>query len=347
MDLTFYSFEEERHTGASEDFGDDSLHPNRSQVRLSPVSESQQSLSFEMVTPAPRAEQDNLRKLTKPVMPSLSPNISFTRKRVAPAKSQPSALSAMLNSTSSGSSNPFAELYAAISGRAETSSLNVRVFFPEARGQAMELTVRKDATVEEVVGYSLWSYWEEGLLPRLDEGLAEDDPKREIRLSAVGWIMRLAEEDGEYDDFPRKCWSFPDSLFDVISPRTICEDVKAEFRRICYLGGYSRSRYASGYKPKLLLISVVAHNQQLASKIQRRPSRTVKAANSKAEKSQPTLLAPILLDGPSTSAIVGSNFGSMLSTSLGPSSSHGPQIFLRIRVVDSTPNAHVSTTIPV
>jgi target of rapamycin complex 2 subunit MAPKAP1 len=73
----------------------------------------------------------------------------------------------------------------------------------------MELNVRKDASVEEVIGFALWSYWEEGWLPKLDEGLkkpeeGEEDEKWDTRISAVGWIMRIAEDDGEVDDeFPR------------------------------------------------------------------------------------------------------------------------------------------------
>lgn len=70
----------------------------------------------------------------------------------------------------------------------------------------MDLNVRKDATVEEVIGFALWNYWEEGWLPKLDDGLGGDeDPKRATRISAVGWILRIAEDDGEVDDdFPRK-----------------------------------------------------------------------------------------------------------------------------------------------
>ena len=111
--------------------------------------------------------------------------------------------------SSSSSSNPFAELYSAISGRAESESEVVRVFFPMARepsNRPMELNVRKDATVEEVLGYALWTYWEEGWLPKVDEGLSgEEDPKWDTRCSAAGWILRIAEEDGEVDeDFPRE-----------------------------------------------------------------------------------------------------------------------------------------------
>ena len=52
------------------------------------------------------------------------------------------------------SSSPFEEYYAAISGRAEWESKMVPVYFPTAVkpiGQVMELNVRKDATVEEVL----------------------------------------------------------------------------------------------------------------------------------------------------------------------------------------------------
>jgi hypothetical protein len=68
----------------------------------------------------------------------------------------------------------------------------------------MDLNIRNDATVEEVIGFALWTYWEEEWEPKLGDGLKEDDPKREQMLSAVGWILRMAELNGEPDDdFPR------------------------------------------------------------------------------------------------------------------------------------------------
>lgn len=209
-----------------------------SRARLSPVSEGERlsdgrhgrraqdslaGMSFEMVTPAPSARQE-VRKLersrSRTRNPSHSfsstssaptPDISFARKKVPPLKPLKSSLSAMLAS-SDASSNPFAEIYASISGRGESASTNVQVYFPQAKqpvGKAMDLNVRKDATVEEVIGFSLWTYWKEGWLPRLDEGLSgEDDPKWETKVSAVGWILRIAEEDGEVDDdFPRMLFS--------------------------------------------------------------------------------------------------------------------------------------------
>jgi len=132
--------------------------------------------------------------------------LTFPRKKVPPIRPAKSALTAMLAKTSS-SSNAFEEYYAAISGRAEGESKMVAVYFPKAvkpMGQVMELNVRKDATVEEVLGHALYRYWEEGWLPKIDQGLeGEEDPKWSMICSAVGWILRIAEEDGEVDeDFP-------------------------------------------------------------------------------------------------------------------------------------------------
>jgi hypothetical protein len=196
---------------------------NRARPRLSPVSEH--------TGRAPRAPKpdDGARKRpdaparsrgdsststtsTHAHSPSLtqpppSPEKLVVRRKVPPLKPLTSSLSALLASSGS-SSNPFAEMYATISGRGESAATNVQIYFPHARqpqGKAMDLNVRRDATVEEVIGFALWSYWEKGWLPKLDEGLAgEDDPKRATRLSAVGWILRIAEDDGEVDDdFPR------------------------------------------------------------------------------------------------------------------------------------------------
>ncbi|KAF9459128.1 stress-activated map kinase interacting protein 1-domain-containing protein [Collybia nuda] len=315
-----------------------------SRARLSPVSESERlsdgrrrrqtqdslaGMSFEMVTPAPSARQET-RKMERSRSRTRNPShsfsstssaptldISFARKKVPPIKPLKSSLSAMLAS-SDASSNPFAELYASISGRGESASTNVQVYFPQARqpvGKAMDLNVRKDATVEEVIGFSLWMYWKEGWLPKLDEGLSgEDDPRWETKVSAVGWILRIAEDDGEVDDdFPP-----PDRL-----------------------GRISKFN-ADAYAILEATPAQIQQNQLIESKIQRLPVRTTRKAERLAfpGPSLPTT-------GPSSAAF-GSALGSVpLSTSLGPSSSHGPQIFLRIRVEDTADAVHISTTIPV
>ncbi|TFK41574.1 stress-activated map kinase interacting protein 1-domain-containing protein [Crucibulum laeve] len=304
-------------------------HTNhRSRPRLSPVSEAARlnhvarngqrdkflGSFFEMVTPPPGTKPEN--GANQPISTPGSEPL-FTRKKVTPIKPLKSALSSMLAS-SSGSSNPFAEMYAAISGRGESASTKVRVYFPHARepaGKAMELGVRRDATVEEVVGFALWNYWEERWLPKLDDGLSgEDDPKWKSRLSAVGWILRITEDDGEVDDdFPP-----PDRMGKIMK--------------------FNSEAYAILEATP----AQIQQNQVLETKIQRRPSRTT--ASKKSDRLVvPGSHVPAVAPG---SVVYGSTLGSVLSTSLGPSSSHGPQIFLRIRV-DTADAVHVSTTIPV
>jgi hypothetical protein len=239
--------------------------------------------------------------------------MTFTRKPVVPARAHASALTAILAS-SGGPANPFSELYGAISGRGETASIDVKVFFPHAEvphGEHVTLNVRKDATIEEVIGFALWTYWDERWLPELNTGVKDDDPK----LSAIGWIMRIAEDDGEVDeDFP------PPDRTGKIS--------KFGFEAFAILPATPLQ---------------IQQNEQLETKIQRRPSR-VMAAPKKQDSGPPGGLTLPSVSGP-TSAMFGST--PILSSSLGPSSSHGPQLFLRIRVADTADAVHISTTIPV
>ncbi|KAL1941517.1 hypothetical protein VTO73DRAFT_6956 [Trametes versicolor] len=292
---------------------------------------------FEMVTPAPKSGEDSggtehpahASSAKKAGPSSATPPGMFKRQAIPPRQPAKSALTAMLAATSSNtsSSNPFAELYSAISGRAESESIIVRVFFPMARepeGRALELNVRKDASVEEVLGYALWTYWEEGWLPKVDEGLSgEEDPNWAVKCSAVGWILRIAEEDGEVDeDFPP-----PD--------RT---------------GKISKFNF-DAYAVLEATPSQMQQNKILESKISRRISRVVGKKKStgllNAPANAPALIPPAdtLLGTSAMLGSLGSSVG-MFPSSLGPSSSHGPPLFLRIRIASAADEpGHVSTTI--
>ncbi|GBE87664.1 stress-activated map kinase interacting protein 1-domain-containing protein [Sparassis latifolia] len=330
---------------------DSSLQPSnnaRIHDQLSPVSEGrtrEEKLpdrpeetaplsGFEMVTPAPKITNrgragvvTNPAKHSSMFPDSSSPPSSalFARRPVPPAAPGKSALTAMMAASStSSSSNPFSELYSAISGRSESESMTVHVYFPHSRepaGRILDLKVRKDATVEEVLGFALWSYWEEGWLPELDEGLdGEEDPKWVTKCSAIGWIFRIAEEDGEVDeDFPP-----PD--------RT---------------GKISKFNF-DAYAVLEATPAQVQQNKILESKIQRRASRVV----IKKKKSAGLLNLTSTLAPPTDSLIgtsaglssLGSSLG-MFPSSLGPSTSQGPPIYLRCRIADTADAGHVSTTI--
>ncbi|KAI5991140.1 hypothetical protein EDD15DRAFT_2449123 [Pisolithus albus] len=209
------------------------------------------------------------------------------------------------------------ELYAAVSGRGETAATDVKVFLPHARqpkGKAMVLNVRKDATVEEVVGFSLWNYWEEGWIPKLNEGVGEND----LKLSAVGWVMRIAEDHGEVDeDFPRAC--------DVI--------LAMEFFYDNYpVAAPDRTGKISKFNLDAFAIiaatpTQIQQNEQLEGKIQRHPSRIVPAPG---KATLPAgALAPPAVSGTEPSTQFGTT--PVLSSSLGPSSGYGPPIFLLLK----------------
>lgn len=79
------------------------------------------------------------------------------------------------------------------------------LYFPHSSKptKPIKTVVRKDSTVEEVVGYGLFLYNEEGREPKLDDGVDEESRERDIRMSTVGWGLRIVEDDGEVDeDFP-------------------------------------------------------------------------------------------------------------------------------------------------
>ncbi|UZJ54276.1 hypothetical protein CBS101457_003596 [Exobasidium rhododendri] len=135
---------------------------------------------------------------------------------------QRSGVSALMNKHSEGPSNPFAATYKGVAGGnvSSGSSTLIEVYFPFASHQeattsketrsganaiypkkkSMSLNVRKDATIEGVIGYSLYCYTEEDWKPRLEEGsITEPGMELDWRLSTIGWTLRIVE-DGEVDD---------------------------------------------------------------------------------------------------------------------------------------------------
>lgn len=135
-----------------------------------------------------------------------------------------SILSSMLQKQDSGPENPFAAFYAGIAGRAATvPSMTVEIYFPWAESKqppassppasgavsvhpkikCMKLNIRKDATMEEVIGYGLYCYTEEKWKPELDPaGSTRSDSEREAKTTTIGWTLMIVEDGEVDDDFP-------------------------------------------------------------------------------------------------------------------------------------------------
>ncbi|WRT64685.1 uncharacterized protein IL334_001619 [Kwoniella shivajii] len=261
-----------------------------------------------------------------------------------------SALTAALNkhvphlvSTSSSSSpppmeghlpNPFASLYATVAAPPAVPSLSLEMYFPHSSKPTDPIVakVRKDATVEEVTGFGLYKYWEDGRLPLLSE------EENEVRWSAVGWGLRIVEDDGEVDeDFPPLDRESQISKFSY-GQFAIVEATDAQIRQ----------------------------NASKAPSIQRRPSRILAAPRPSRPGTQPPSRGTTLTVPPTSQANSGaSSFSSNEQTplgslagpglttaamamkgSLGLSSTGSDIVRLKIRVTASA-DVHFTTTINV
>nr|XP_019047069.1 hypothetical protein I302_03676 [Kwoniella bestiolae CBS 10118]OCF25999.1 hypothetical protein I302_03676 [Kwoniella bestiolae CBS 10118] len=267
---------------------------------------------------------------------------------------RPSALTAALNrfvphlvSTSTSSSppqfidegpppNPFTSLYATVAAPPGVPSLSLEMYFPHSKKPTDPIVakVRKDATVEEVTGFGLYKYWEDSRLPLLSE---EED---EVKWSAVGWGLRIVEDDGEVDeDFP-------------------------PLDRESQISKFSYGQFAIVEATD----EQIRQNAAKAPNIQRRPSRILAAPTPRPSRppTQPpsrgaTLTVPSTMQAASTSSSFSSNeqtpLGSIagpgLSTtatamkgSVGLSSTSSEIVRLKIRVTASA-DVHFTTTINV
>ncbi|KAF8582554.1 SIN1-domain-containing protein [Ramaria rubella] len=244
--------------------------------------------------------------------------LTFERIAVPPLPSRPapSALSQILASKASKADNPFSELYSLISSRSNFLSIDVIYPFSSKPMTAVTLKVRSDASVEEVIGFALWTYWEEGLQPKLDDP-SVDEAKHKDKLSAAGWSLRITEDGEVDDDFPA-------------------------MERMAKMSKFNFEGYA-------ILPETPAQAEQNRGaevKIVRRASRVMNVTK-KAPEPAPQSLAP---PGPSTGGGSGGSFVSLapVSSSIGAGSilSQGPQQFLRVKVAEEA-DAHFSTTISV
>ncbi|MCO5588205.1 hypothetical protein L7F22_042160 [Adiantum nelumboides] len=130
-----------------------------------------------------------------------------TLKKQFDNRTKSSALTALLSTRSECPDNPFNQKYKNVAGSSVSAggSAVIEVFFPFTHAsnapsrsmkpssgalavnvdtKSMRLSVRKDATMEELIGYGLYCYVEEGWLPTLESTLAQDatEEQREIRL---------------------------------------------------------------------------------------------------------------------------------------------------------------------
>ncbi|GAA5958418.1 hypothetical protein JCM21900_002188 [Sporobolomyces salmonicolor] len=158
--------------------------------------------------PSPRRREDSSPVL---VFPKRSTYILSPPSPAPLAPLKRSALAALLTGPASRtpSSNPFSTLYASCISRSASSSdtLTLKLYFPHSTkpGASKPLTVgvKRDVTVEEVIGVGLWAYWEGQEKGEREPRLEVEEEKAESGEETTKWNLRIVEEDGEVDeDFP-------------------------------------------------------------------------------------------------------------------------------------------------
>ncbi|KAJ2686541.1 Component of a membrane-bound complex containing the Tor2p kinase [Coemansia spiralis] len=123
---------------------------------------------------------------------------------LTPAKS---GLSALLSSKIEIRQNPFSEEFSAIGNASGGPNLlGLKVFVlcgGGAQSQLLNVKVRQNATVEQVIGFALHRYIDDGLTPPLEPDVQD----------VVMWALRIAEDGEVDDDFPALDRTRPASSF--------------------------------------------------------------------------------------------------------------------------------------
>ncbi|CAI2168221.1 6871_t:CDS:2 [Funneliformis geosporum] len=138
-----------------------------------------------------------------PSSPPPRPSLSATEERkflpdspkIIPKPKPFSALTALIAEKKSKLDNPFVEEYSFFAGKGDLKPLTLKIFLPFSNKplQPLVVVVKSDASVEEVIGYTLYQYWDEKREPALESKLCD----------VLQWTMRIVEDDGEIDyDFP-------------------------------------------------------------------------------------------------------------------------------------------------
>ncbi|KAF8925914.1 hypothetical protein BGZ47_002972 [Haplosporangium gracile] len=103
-----------------------------------------------------------------------------------------SLLTSLIIQQKSKEDNPFAEEFLRIAGMGETTPVKLKIYLPSSDKpkDPMQVVVKREATVEDVIGYILYQYYNEGRTPLLSDELS----------TVVQWNLRIVEDDGEIDD---------------------------------------------------------------------------------------------------------------------------------------------------
>ncbi|KAF9935310.1 hypothetical protein BGZ65_003421 [Modicella reniformis] len=122
------------------------------------------------------------------------PSMDAILSNPVPVKKPPpvSLLTSLLNQQKTRDENPFAEEFLKIAGMGEPNPVQLKIYLPasEKPKDPLLVVVKREGTIEDVIGYILYQYYHEGRTPLLSEEQS----------TVVQWNLRIVEDDGEIDD---------------------------------------------------------------------------------------------------------------------------------------------------
>ncbi|KAJ9103924.1 hypothetical protein QFC21_002387 [Naganishia friedmannii] len=247
-------------------------------------------------------------------------------------------------SSNKSNSSPFST-YASVPPPHNSSvpSLVFSIYYPfsEEPSKPIQLTVRKEVTVEEVIGWALYRYCESERKPAVHEG-HDKGPNKDVNpaiwRTTAGWALRIVEDDGEVDeDFPAldresSVAKFAFGGFAVVEANPTQEEqmLKPKLSPV--------QQNAARLPPQAFAATALDPSAPNRPSVSRSSSR-VSSANGRSPSAYSTTFLGGAPSNPSNA------FGS--SSTSGPSGMGGVMVHLKIRIIRTKDVQHITTiTVP-
>ncbi|KAF8926313.1 hypothetical protein BGZ58_011284, partial [Dissophora ornata] len=177
------------------DIGDITIDSMNSPIDLSPPDSAiaARMERFPMLATGGLMSPLPIRPNTPPPQKAAMPNTAGILSEPVQLKPSPvSLLTSLLTQQKSKEDNPFAGEFLRVAGMGEPNAVQLKIYLPssEKPKDPMQVVVKREASVEDVIGYILHQYFHEGRTPQLSDELS----------TVVQWNLRIVEDDGEIDD---------------------------------------------------------------------------------------------------------------------------------------------------
>lgn len=163
-------------------------------LAIAPIAQRQSSeMSDGLASPNTLVSPSPVRPNTPPPKPTSTPVNGLLSEPIPLERPAPvSLLTSLIIKQKSRDDNPFAEEFLRVAGMGETTPVQLKIYLPHSDKpkDPMQVVVKREASVEDVIGYILYQYYHEGRTPHFT-----DDQS-----TVVQWNLRIVEDDGEIDD---------------------------------------------------------------------------------------------------------------------------------------------------